>query len=369
MLVNGMTIAQSDLYQRLTRHWLWGINGDMVGNKQFLGALLALTGALVLGSSASAGTLDTVRARGHLLCGVSEGTPGFSIPDEKGNWAGLDVDICRAVAAAIFNDPKKVTFRPLSSKDRFTAIQSGEVDLLARNTTFTIGRNTALGLDFPAISYYDGQGFMVRKSLNVKSVSELSGATICVESGTTTELNVADYFRTHNLKYELLAFQRVDESIQAYDAGRCDAYSTDHSSLSAQRLKLKKPDDTVILADIISKEPLAPAVRSGDFQWSNIVRWTIYALLNAEELGISQKNLDEMKTSKNPEIRRLLGVDADLGQAMGLPPDWAYRIIKHIGNYGETFDRNVGKNSPLAIRRGLNALWKDGGVQYAPPIR
>ena len=333
-----------------------------------LAAIISSAVAITI-SSASAGTLDDIKAKGFVQCGVSPGLAGFSAPDASGTYQGFDVEICRAVAAAVFGDVTKIKFTPLSAKERFAALASGEVDILSRNTTWTMSRDTSQGLKFAGISYFDGQGFLVRKSIGVASALQLAGASICTETGTTTELNVADYFRGHNLKYELLAFQRVDESVQAYEAGRCDAYSNDHSSLSAQRLKLKVPNDSVILPDIISKEPLAPAVRSGDFQWSNIVRWSIYALLNAEEMGITQKNLDEMKASKNPEVRRLLGVDADLGQAMGLPPDWAYRIIKHIGNYGETFDRNVGKNSPLGIRRGLNALWKDGGVQYAPPVR
>lgn len=333
-----------------------------------LGLVVACSG---LGATAglAASTLETVKARGILNCGVSEGVPGFSSPDDKGVWSGLDVDLCRAVASAIFNDPKKVAFRALSAKDRFTALQSGEIDVLSRNTTFTIGRNTSLGIDFPSVTYYDGQGFMVKKALNVKSVSELSGATICTETGTTTELNVADYFRAHGMKYELLAFPKAEEAVRGYESGRCDVYTTDQSQLSAQRLKLKVPADHLVLPEIISKEPLAPAVRNGDNQWANIIRWSFNAMLTAEELGITQKNVDEMKASTAPEIRRLLGVDADLGQGMGLPPDWAYRIIKNVGNYGESFERNVGKNSPLGLRRGLNALWKDGGIQYAPPIR
>jgi general L-amino acid transport system substrate-binding protein len=330
-----------------------------------LAVALAISGAAIAAPS----TLEAVKARGSVNCGVSEGTPGFAVPDDKGAWVGMDADVCRAVAAAIFNDPKKVTFRSLTSKDRFTALQSGEIDILSRITTFSMGRNTSLGIDFPAILYFDGQGFMVKKSSNIKSVTELNGATICLETGTTTELNAADYFRSRGMKYEILGFQRVDEAIRSYETGRCDAYTNDHSSLAAQRLKLKAPNDHQVLPEIISKEPLAPGVRSGDFQWSNIVRWSVFAMLNAEELGITQKNIDEMKTSTNPEIRRILGGDADLGQGMGLSSDWAYRIIKHVGNYGEAYDRNVGKNSPLGIRRSLNALWKDGGIQYAAPIR
>jgi general L-amino acid transport system substrate-binding protein len=314
-------------------------------------------------------TLEKVKKRGFVHCGVSQGLPGFSSPDQKGNWTGLDVDICRAVAAAVLGDGSKIKFTPLSAKERFTALQSGEVDLLSRNTTWTLVRDTALGLDFTGVSYYDGQGFMVRKKLGVKSAKELSGATICVNIGTTTELNVADYFRTHSMKYKLVTFEKTDEVVAAYDAGRCDVYTTDQSGLYANRIKLKKPDEHLILPEVISKEPLGPVVRHGDNQWGDVVRWTLYALVEAEELGIDAKNVASQKSSVNPNIRRLLGLEGDMGKNLGLASDWAFKIIKTTGNYGEIFERNLGPNTPLQIARGLNSLWNKGGLQYPMPIR
>lgn len=332
--------------------------------------LLAAGAVLALGTAAAhADTLEDVKAKGVLACGVSQGLPGFSNPDDQGNWTGLDVDYCRAMAAAIFGDASKVKFVPLSAKVRFTALQSGEVDVLSRNTTWTMSRDVNLGLEFVGVDYYDGQGFMVRKDLGVKSAKELNGAAICTNTGTTTELNASDYFRANGMDYTLVAFEKADEVVAAYDAGRCDVYTTDRSGLAAQRVKLTDPEAHVVLPEIISKEPLGPSVRQGDAKWGDIARWTLNALINAEEAGITSKNVDEMKNSDNPDIRRILGVEGDFGQQLGLSNDWAYNAIKQVGNYGEIYDRNVGPNTPLRLDRGVNALWKDGGILYAPPIR
>jgi general L-amino acid transport system substrate-binding protein len=320
-------------------------------------------------SAASAQTLETVKTRGMLNCGANGTLAGFGLPDAQGRWTGLDVDFCRALAAAIFNDPTKVKFTPLTAKDRFTALQSGEIDVLARNTTWTSSRDTALGLNFGAVNYYDGQGFMVRKSLKLNSALELNDAAVCVQQGTTTELNLADYFRTNKMKLKTVTFATADEAVKAYDAGRCDAYTTDASALAGERLRLAQPDDHAVLPEIISKEPLAPAVRHGDDQWFDIVKWTHFVMVNAEELGITKANVDDHMKSESPDVRRLLGVEGKYGEAFGLTNDWAYRIIKHVGNYGEVFERNVGQGSPLKIARGLNALWNKGGLQYAPPVR
>ncbi len=334
--------------------------------------LLGVLGAAAFGLSVSfaqADTLDDVKAKGFVQCGVSQGLPGFSNPDANGNWSGLDVDFCRGVAAAIFGDASKVKYTPLSAKERFTALQSGEIDILSRNTTWTMSRDTQLGLQFSVVDYYDGQGFMVRKSMNINSALQLSGASICTNTGTTTELNVADYFRANKMEYELVAFEKADEVVAAYDAGRCDVYTTDQSGLYAQRLKLTNPDEHMVLPEIISKEPLGPAVRQGDDRWANIIKWTHFAMLTAEELGVSSANVDEMAASDKPDVKRLLGTEGDFGTAIGLDNKWAYNIIKEVGNYGEVFNRNVGPDTPLAISRGLNALWTKGGLQYAPPIR
>jgi general L-amino acid transport system substrate-binding protein len=329
-----------------------------------LAAGLALTAA-----GASAGTLDTVKKRGMLVCGSNPGLAGFGLPDDKGNWTGLDVDMCRAVAAAIFDDPTKVKFIPLTAKDRFTALQSGEVDMLSRNTTWTLSRESGQGLLFAGVDYYDGQGFMVRKKLGISSALELSGASVCVQQGTTTELNLADFFRSHSLKYEPVNFASADEAVKAYESGRCDAYTTDSSGLYAERVKTVNPDDHVVLPDIISKEPLGPVVRQGDDQWFDVVKWTLFAMVDAEEAGITSKTLDDKAKSDNPEVKRMLGFEGNFGETLGLTKDWVYRIVKHVGNYGEMFDRNVGDGSPLKIKRGINALWSKGGLQYAPPIR
>lgn len=337
--------------------------------KKLLMTVAAGAALAMAASAASAQTLNQVKQRGVLQCGSNTGLAGFGQPDAQGNWSGIDVDLCRAISAAIFNDPSKVKFVPLSSKDRFTALQSGEVDVLVRNSTWTMSRDTALGLDFVAVNFYDGQGFMVRKKLKVNSAMELSGTSVCSQQGTTTELNLADFFRANKLKYEPVIFATSDETIKAYDAGRCDVFTTDASGLYAERLKLTNPDDHMILPEIISKEPLGPSVRQGDAQWGDIVRWTHFAMITAEELGVTKANVDEQLKSTNPEIKRLLGTEGKFGEAIGLTNDWAYRIIKHIGNYGESFERNVGQGSRLKINRGLNALYNKGGLQYAPPIR
>ena len=319
--------------------------------------------------SATAQTLKSVKDRGILNCGANGTLAGFGLPDAQGKWTGLDVDVCRAVAAAIFNDPNKVKFVPLSAKDRFTALQSGEIDVLSRNTTWTSSRDTSLGLNFTGVDYYDGQGFMVHKALKVNSALELNGASVCVQQGTTTELNLADFFRAHKMTLKSVTFATANEAVKAYDAGRCDAYTTDASGLYAERLRLANPADNIVLPEIISKEPLGPVVRHGDDQWFDIVKWVLFAMLDAEELGITQKNVDDMLKSSNPAIKRFVGTEGNYGEQLGLTKDWAVRIVKAVGNYGEAFERNVGKDSPLKIDRGLNKLWNQGGIQYAPPIR
>ena len=330
---------------------------------------IGLAASLSATAASAQATLNNVKQKGFLTCGSNTGLAGFGVPDAQGNWTGLDVDLCRAIAAAIFNDPTKVRFIPLSAKDRFTALQSGEVDVLVRNTTWTMSRDTQLGLDFTGVNYYDGQGFMVRKKLGVSSAKELNGASVCTQQGTTTELNLADYFRANNMKYEVVAFVGADETFDAYNAGRCDAFTTDASGLYATRLKAASPEEHIVLPEIISKEPLGPSVRHGDNQWGDIVRWTHYAMLNAEELGVTKANVDQMTKNDNPEIKRLLGSEGKFGEAIGLTNDWALRIIKHVGNYGEIFEKNVGSGSQLKIQRGQNALWTKGGLQYAPPVR
>jgi general L-amino acid transport system substrate-binding protein len=330
---------------------------------------IALGLAVALSSAASAGTLDTVKQRGHIQCGVNQGLPGFSNPDDKGNWSGLDVDFCRSLAAVVFGDATKVKFSPLSTKDRFTALQSGEVDVLARNTTWTASRDSSLGLNFVGVNYYDGQGFMVRNSMKVGSAMELNGASVCAQTGTTTELNLADFFRSKGMKYEVVAFATPDEVVKAYDAGRCEAITSDASQLYSLRLKLTNPDDHRVLPEIISKEPLGPVVRHGDDQWFDLAKWTHFAMLQAEELGISSKNVDEMMKSENPEIKRFLGVEGKFGEGFGVDNKWAYNVVKQVGNYGESFDKHLGNSSPLKIARGLNNLWNKGGIQYSAPVR
>jgi general L-amino acid transport system substrate-binding protein len=334
-----------------------------------LAGLAISTVATLANAQAPASTLAAVKARGMVNCGSNTGLAGFGQPDAQGNWNGLDVEFCRAVAAAVFNDPTKVKFVPLAAKDRFTALQSGEVDVLARNTTWTSSRDTSLGLNFGAVNYYDGQGFMVKKALKVASAKELSGASICVQQGTTTELNLADFFRANKMELKAVTFATNDETIKAYDAGRCDAFTTDASGLYSERLRLAKADDHMVLPEIISKEPLGPGVRHGDDQWFDIIMWTHYAMLNAEELGVTKANVDAQLKSEVPDIKRLLGTEGKHGEALGLTNAWAYQIVKHVGNYGESFERTVGQGSPLKIARGVNNLWNKGGLQYAPPIR
>jgi general L-amino acid transport system substrate-binding protein len=320
-------------------------------------------------SAAGAQTLNTVKARGLLNCGSNTGIPGFGIADRQGNWTGFDVDFCRALAAAIFDDPMKVKFIPTTGQNRFTALQSGDVDVLNRNTTWTLARDTGLGLNFTGTTYFDGQGFIVRKSLKVNSALELNEAAVCVSQGSTTELNLADYFRANKMKLKTANFATIDEAVKAYEAGRCDAFTTDQSGLYAERLRFANPDEHVVLPEIISKEPLGPSVRHGDDQWFDIVKWVHFAMVNAEELGVTQKNVSEMLKSENPDIKRLLGTEGNYGEQLGLTKDWALRIIKHVGNYGEVFERNIGEGTALKIKRGVNALWTKGGLQYAPPIR
>lgn len=335
---------------------------------------LAVTGlALNLLGTAHASTLEDVKARGYLQCGVSNGLIGFSIADEKGKWTGFDVDYCRAVAAAVLGDGSKVKFIPLSSADRFAALQLGTIDVLIRNTTWTMSRDTTLQVEFTGVTYYDGQGFMVNsKNLpDIASVRQLSGASICVQAGTSTQSTLADYFRSHGMDYTPMVFEKFAEVNAAYDAGRCDVYTTDQSSLYALRLQLTAPNEHVVLPEIISKEPFGPAVRQGDPQWANIVRWTHYALVNAEEYGITKANVNYLLKSDNPNIKRMLGMQEnnDLGKGLGLDKDWVVKIIRNVGNYGEIFERNIGQRTPLKISRGINALWTNGGLQYGIPIR
>jgi general L-amino acid transport system substrate-binding protein len=333
--------------------------------------LTAIGAALAFCATAQAGpTLDAVKKNGFLTCGVSTGLQGFSLADSQGRYAGLDVDVCRMVAAAVLGDAGKVKYVPLSSQQRFTAIQSGEVDILSRTTTWTLQRDTQLGLNFAPVVFYDGQGFMVPKKLGLKSAKELKGATVCVQPGTTTELNLADFFRANKMTFKPVVIEKLDEVEAAYFSGRCDAYTTDRSGLASTRVtKAPNPDDQVILPEVISKEPLAPAVRHGDDEWFDIVKWVQYASIEAEEDGITSKNVEEKTKSDDPNVKRLLGVTPGMGKAMGLDEKWAYNLVKQVGNYGEVFDRNVGKDSPLKLERGLNDLWTRGGLMYAMPVR
>ncbi len=326
-----------------------------------LGAVLAISA-----TTASADTLGDVKSKGYVQCGVSTGLGGFSSADSKGNWKGLDVDVCRAVAAAVLGDAGAVKYTPLTAKERFTALQSGEIDILSRNTTWTLTRDASLGLNFAGVNYYDGQGFMVTKSLGVKSALELDGAAVCIQAGTTTELNLADYFGEHGMKYKSVTYDTSDATIKGFEAGRCDMLTSDQSQLYSLRIKLKNPGSAMVLPEVISKEPLGPVVAQGDDKWFNVVRWSHNAMLNAEELGLTSSNIDSMMSSKNPAVARMLGGQ---GEKLGLHDSWSYNIIKQVGNYGESFERNVGMGSPLKISRGLNAQWNKGGLMYAPPIR
>jgi general L-amino acid transport system substrate-binding protein len=340
-----------------------------------LSALILSGGTAILSlaaTDAQAGaTLDGVKAKGFVQCGTnSSGLPGFATVDANNNWSGLDIDVCRAVAAALFGDATKVKYTPLNAKERFTALQSGEIDVLSRNTTWTSSRESALGLNFTGVNYYDGQGFMAKKTLGVNSALELDGASVCVQAGTTTELNLTDYFRANNMKYNPVVFENNDEVIKAYEAGRCDVLTTDQSGLYATRVKMANVDEHVILPEVISKEPLGPAVRQGDDEWADIVRWSLFAMIQAEEFGITAANVEQVKAeTKNPDVQRFLGVIEEKGKELGLPNDFAVKIVAQVGNYGESFDRNVGASTPLKIERGLNALWKDGGLMYNPPFR
>ncbi len=339
------------------------------------GAFLLPQNAHALGGGSGGGgdygkTLKEVTSKGFVQCGVSQGLPGFSNPDDAGNWSGLDVEFCRAVATAIFNDPDKVNFSPLSAKARFESLRSGEIDLLARNTTWTFDRDVALGMEFVGVNYYDGQGFMVRKNLGVNSSQELNNVSVCTNTGTTTELNAADFFRANKLKYKIVAFEKTDEVVAAYDAGRCDVYTTDRSGLAANRTKLSNPREHQVLPEIISKEPLGPVVRQGDEQWADIVRWVLNAIIIAEELELTSANIASHKNSDNPKISRFVGSDGEFGTALGLDSNaWAYNIVAKVGNYAEIYNRTVGPKTPLGLSRGANALWTNGGILYAPPMR
>jgi general L-amino acid transport system substrate-binding protein len=328
---------------------------------------LLLLAVLATPAFAQQSTLDSVRSKGYVQCGVNTGVAGFSAPDSKGVFRGIDVDVCRAVAAAVFGDANKVRYTPLTAQQRFTALQSGEVDILSRNTTWTITRDTSLGLNFVGINYYDGQGFMVHRRLNVKSAKQLNGATVCVQPGTTTELNLSDYFRSNKMTFKPVVIEKLDEVLNAYFAGRCDVYTTDHSGLiSTRATRAPKPEEHVILPEIISKEPLGPAVRHGDDRWFDVVKWSMFAMVEAEEMGLSTKTIDKEAASTNPNIQRFVGATGDIGKMLGIDNKWAFNIIKQVGNYGESFDANL---KPLGFERGLNRLWNQGGLMYAPPIR
>ena len=335
--------------------------------------LMAAAAAVSLwsGMAQAGATLDAIKQRGALRCGVNTSLAGFSIPDSQGKWTGIDADFCRAYAAALLKDANKVQFVPTSAQQRFTALQSGEIDVLQRNTTWSLTRDASLGLLFAGVTFYDGQGFMVPKSIGVKSAKELSGAEVCVQTGTTTELNLADYFRANKMEFKPVVFESLEESKVSFFNGRCQVYTTDASGLASIRsVDAQNPDDYVILPELISKEPLGPAVRRGDDEWFTIVKWVVYATLEAEEAGVSSANVDEMKkSSTSPTVQRLLGTSGDMGKLLGLDPDWAYRVIKQVGNYGEIFDRSVGPKSKLKLERGVNALWNDGGLMYAMPVR
>ena len=334
-------------------------------------ALIIALSALILGcnSPVQAQTLKTVKERGTLNCGVSQGLLGFSSLDDKNAWTGFDVDICRALAAAIFGDPAKVTFTPLDTGTRFAALQSSKIDVLSRNSTWTMSRESSLGLMFAGVAYYDGQGFLLRREAGIDTALQLGGKTVCAQTGTTTELNLSDYFRANDMPLKVLSLGTAEESRKAYDDRKCDVLTSDVSQLYAERLKLAAPDSHIILPEVISKEPLGPVVRQGDDQWFNLVKWTLYALINAEELGVKSATIDDALKSANPDIRRLVGTEGDFGQQLGLANDWVARALRAVGNYGEIYERNVGRQSRLSIPRGLNALWTQGGIQYAPPVR
>ena len=328
-----------------------------------------LTAAVAMTSAARAGTLDAVKSRGELICGVNTGVPGFSAPDDKGQWKGLDVEYCQVLAAAVLGDKSKVKYVPLTSKERMAALQTGEIDVLSRNTTWTMSRDVSLGVSFIGVDYYDGQGFLVKKSLGVKSAKDLNGASVCVQSGTTTELNLADYFRFNKMTYQAVVFDTTDQTLQGFNSDRCDVLTSDQSQLYGLRSKMPDPSKAVVLPEVISKEPLGPVVRQGDDQWFNIARWALFTWVNLEEAGVTSKNVDAMLKTTSPDVKRLLGVDGDMGAKMGIANDYPVKIVKQVGNYGESFERTMGQGSPLKIARGLNALWTKGGLMYGPPIR
>ncbi|MHB1217576.1 MAG: amino acid ABC transporter substrate-binding protein [Alphaproteobacteria bacterium] len=340
--------------------------------RHFVGAAIAAMFAVVglSGAAQAGGTLDAVKKKGFIQCGVNTGLAGFSVADSQGAWTGLDVDICKAIAAAVFGNANAVKYTPTNAQQRFTALTSGEVDILSRNTTWTLTRDASLGMMFAGVTYFDGQGFMVPKSAKIKSAKELKGATVCVQTGTTTELNLADFARANKLNIKPVVFESLEESKVAFFGGRCKAYTTDASGLASIRAKdAPNPDDYLILPELISKEPLGPAVRRDDVEWFTLVKWVIYALNEAEESGVTSANVNEMKSSTDPNIQRLLGVTGDMGQKLGLDNAWAFNAIKQVGNYGEIFERNVGQKTPLRLARGLNATWKNGGLMYAMPVR
>ncbi len=343
--------------------------GGMAGRAALRWISVALALTVAFGASASSQTLAQVKARGALVCGVNEGLPGFSYMGESGAWSGFDVDFCRALAAAIFGDPNKVKLVPLSADARFQALKDGKIDVLSRNSTWTMGRETEYGLTFVGVTYYDGQGFMVPRAMRVTSALDLDGARVCVQSGTTTIDNLADFFTANHMNLQEVVTSSTDELIKNYDAGVCSVLTSDLSQLYALRLRLAKPRENVILPDVISKEPLGPVVRQNDLQWIEIVRWVHYAMINAEELGVSSRTIGQALRSQKPEVMRLVGTTGDFGREIGLTNGWAANVIRAVGNYGEVFDRNLGAKSPLAIPRGLNQLWTSGGIQYAPPIR
>jgi len=333
---------------------------------------LSVICSLVMVPSAFAGTLDTVKDQGFFNCGVSQGVPGFSNPDSNGNWSGIDVDVCRAVSAAIFGNPDKVKYVPLTAKERFTALQSGEIDVLSRNTTWTLSRDAQIGLEFAGVNFYDGQGFMVRKDSGITSAMELGGASVCTNLGTTTELNMADFFRANGMDYEPVVFEKADEVVGAYDEGRCDTYTTDKSGLAAQRTKLADPDAHVVLPETISKEPLGPVVREGDGDWADVVRWSLNAMIEAEEFGLTQSNAQTTcAMTSNPVVARLCGKEGATGAGLNLGESWSYDIVTQVGNYGDVYEKHVGENTPVGLARAgsPNASYKDGGVLYAPPAR
>jgi len=336
-----------------------------------LKVLLAASALTLVGAAgANAATLDDIKAKGFVQCGVSTGVPGFSFTDDAGNWQGFDPAVCQGVAAAVFGDPSKVKYTPTTGKTRFTALASGEIDMLARNTTWTLSRDADLGFTFIGVNYYDGQGFMAPKALGVSSAKELDGASVCIQTGTTTELNLADFFRLNNMSYEPVPIETQEEAITNYQAGRSDVYTTDASGLAAARSSFDNPADHLILPEIISKEPLGPLVREGDDQWGDVVRWTLNAMITAEEFGVNSGNVDDMAASSdNPEVRRLLGVEGNMGEMLGLDAKWGYNVIKSVGNYGEVFEKYIGASTPVGLERGINAQYKDGGLIYSPPIR